>query len=206
MKTVSSVAFVAGVACTCLAPLAASANDMIRWPASAVNTPAGPVRGAPDLQTAAISDYHEVWVRDFGKPSPTNMPLEKALGVSQADLADFDIIAFEENGGSPAAGGGWESSLWLFTDLQNAAAATFNEQTGAANSPSSGIRFRTGSISGATYSALFGTPKATSVISWVLIDVPKEIDVNSPTFSVWASGALIGEGSPDPDAIGILAH
>ena len=206
MKTISTVTFVAGLACTCLAPLTASANDMIRWPASAVNTPAGPVRGAPDLQTAVISDYHEVWVRDFGKPSSTNIPLEKALGVPQAELADFDIIAFEDNGGSPAAGGGWESSLWLFTDLQHAAAATFNEQTGAANSPTSGIRFRTGTISGATYSAIFGTPATNHVISWILIDVPKEIDVNSKTFSVWASGALIGEGTPDPDAIGILVH
>ena len=41
-----------------------------------------------------------------------------------------------------------------------------------------------------------------------LIDVPDDIDVHSPNFKVWVSGADIhgagDEGSPDPDAIGII--
>lgn len=166
--------------------------------------------GAPDNQITAISDFHYVWVRNFGPPITYNS-LGALLGVTQANLARANVIAFEFNGGNPASGGGWESSTWVFSDLQRAYAEIFDEGTGRGTIRSGRrARFLTGSINGGVYTAFFCQPNPSvcpppdPVISWILIDVPSDIDVHSPNFSVWASGALIGEGSPDVDAIGVI--
>lgn len=166
--------------------------------------------GAPDNQITAISDFHYVWVRNF-RPPVTYNGLGALLGVARTALARANVIAFEFNGGNPASGGGWESSTWFFSDLQRAYAEIFDEGTGRGTIRGGRrARFLTGSISGDAYTAFFCQPDpsvcppADPVISWILIDAPNDIDVHSPNFSIWVSGALIREGTPDVDAIGVI--
>ncbi len=186
---------------------ASAAAQTVTWPTEiAAHFTASPhaVLGAPDGVSTALSDYHYIWVRNFSNDVSYGGGLETAMGLAPGELANWDVIAFEDNGGSAASGGGWESSIWFFTDQRNAAAGAFNEATGAANGSGGGVAFRTGSLSGAIYNSLFGSSSSSAVVSWILVNAPDEIDTHSPTFSVWVSGALLGEGSPDPDAIGLM--
>ncbi|MCB0139016.1 MAG: hypothetical protein KDE50_03825, partial [Caldilineaceae bacterium] len=54
----------------------------------------------------------------------------------------------------------------------------------------------------------FPAEPKTLVVSYILFDLPPTIDITSPHFTItvsaWADGQH-GEGTPDPDAIGILA-
>jgi hypothetical protein len=92
----------------------------------------------------------------------------------------------------------------MFTDQALAAAAVFDESAAAAAQPDAGVVFQTGSIPGDVYNSLFAARSSSKVVSWILISLPEAIDTNSPTFSVWVSGALIGEGSPEVDAVGLI--
>lgn len=197
------------VACA-LAMLTAApayAEGVVAWPTELADhfTPdPGAVLGPPNGTITGLGEYHYVWLRNFSNVVDHSDGLGAVLGLAPGELANWDVIAFEDNGGSPASGGGWESSIWLFTDQEHAAAAAFNEATAAANPPDGGVVFRTGSIHGAMFSSLFGASTSSTVVSWILIRLPDGIRTSSPNFSVWVSGALIGEGSPDPDAIGVL--
>jgi hypothetical protein len=53
-----------------------------------------------------------------------------------------------------------------------------------------------------------GKPGQPGSIAWILVDVPDEIDLNSPRFRVRVGGAKIPgvDGTPDPDAFGVLRH
>jgi hypothetical protein len=170
------------------------------------------VLGPPDDRAAVISEkFHSVWVRGFTS-SHAYAKLATFLGVPDRELADADVIAFEQNGSAPAAGGGgWESTVWFFSDLARSYGETFDERSGV-GTVANGRRavFRTGSVSVADYGSFFGVAGTTGgpVISWLLIDLPDDIDVRSPDFSVWVGGTAgdvgLGEGTPDPDAIGLL--
>jgi hypothetical protein len=144
--------------------------------------------------------------------------------VIPATLATADLIAFEGNGGSPAPSGGWESCDWYFSDSVNPPLSVlWDEAVGAARDPHI---LANGSISGAAYSAFFGFPTTTFlswgirpedlrpeaiVVSFLLFRLRPEIDTASPFFKLRVSGTSlpikerVREGSPDPDAIGILA-
>jgi hypothetical protein len=192
---------------------AAPGDVSISWAgneADAVTPNPGNELGAPDTKVTTISDFHFVWVRYFGPPTAYS-GLGTLLGVSPGVLAKADVIAFEANGGHPAAGGGWESSTWFFSDLRRAYAETFDERAGEGTiNGGRRARFWTGSFSDSNYKAYFckADPSVCTgtdaVYSWILIDVPDDIDIHAPFFSVWVSGATLGEGSPDPDAIGII--
>ena len=72
------------------------------------------------------------------------------------------MLAFEGNGGSPAAGGGWESSTWFFNDLKQSYAETFDENL-ARGTITSGRRavFKTGSVTAAAFNQFSASPLAT---------------------------------------------
>jgi hypothetical protein len=161
--------------------------------------------GAPDFKSDALLCCGEfVKVGDFrGGFHPG---LAAFLGVSESDLARADIIAFEDNGFAPAPSGGWESSHWAFSDVTSSFAIDFDEFTVPATSIPGVVA--NGSVSGASYAAYFGVPPLPStVVSYLLFDLPPTINTASPAFSVKVSGGfpIEGEGTPDVDAIGILA-
>ena len=181
------------------------AATAVRWAGAAHDDNAAPVPGmvgAPDAVIAAPS-----WrASQFGSPV-VYANLAPALGLSEAVLGTYSVIAWESNGGSPALAGGWESSEWTYDDGVTSLTAVFNELTGTA--VGAGMAFLTGSITGAQYNALYGTAEPSDIVwSWLLA-APVGIDVHSPAFSVRlvAVGGLVGlgEGSPDPDAIGLLS-
>jgi hypothetical protein len=117
------------------------------------------------------------------------------------------VIGFEFNGGHAPPSGGWESAEWQFTDGLASQSFTFNEVDGT-GSPTS-VLVKTGSISGSSYQSFFGlNPVASSVVSFILLRAPSNINVFSPNFRVRVGGLVgvsgFGEGTPDPDVIGVL--
>jgi hypothetical protein len=151
--------------------------------------------------------------------------------VTAAELGRVDVIAFEGNGGGGAGvDGGWESSVWTFSDGVNTRTVTFNECLGAVASDPRIVA--TGSIVGpggtiatgnVAYSRFFGMCSADPndpVISYILFDlhsIGPAIDVDSPNFSIrienYHTGpndstcgpGRSGEGTPDPDAVGVVS-
>jgi len=150
----------------------------------------------------------------YGSP-----PVTAGRAVSAADLARTDVIAFELNGGSPAGSGGWESCKWVFDDGGGAPVTVlWDERVGA---PQPGEVVANGSTDGDRYSGFFGIsppttarPAPSTVISYILFSLPT-LDVTSPSFTVTLAGYLTAagapntpqysEGTPDPDAVGVLA-
>ncbi|HKS26132.1 MAG TPA: hypothetical protein VJZ76_25300 [Thermoanaerobaculia bacterium] len=139
--------------------------------------------------------------------------------MTDQDLHDYDIIAFE---GNSRATKGWESSLWFVTDTVHAAAGSFSGDTCDPNkqhqcvnaSPSSPLKFKSGTVTKEKFAQCFNLdlanwPEKYLHASWVLIDVPAEtgVDVDSKDFRLWVSGAQIGSNrTPDPDAFGVIRH
>jgi len=162
--------------------------------------------GPPDIFSVGLGSADEfVKVGDFrGGFHPG---LAALLGVSESTLARADIIAFEDNGFSPAPSGGFESSHWVFSDGTSTFGVDFNENTVPPTSIPGVVA--SGSVNGASYKAFFGItpPFPQTVISFLLFELPPTIDTTSPAFSVKVSGGFPSEGeaAPDPDAIGILA-
>jgi hypothetical protein len=165
--------------------------------------------GAPDFLSNAL--HHDDEFNEFVKVGDFrggfHPGLAAFLGVSESTLARADIIAFEDNGFLPAPSGGFESSHWVFSDETSSFAVDFNENTVPATSIPGVVA--NGSVSGASYKAYFGItpPFPQTVASYLLFDLPPTINTASPAFSVTVSSGLPGEGegTPDPDAIGILA-
>ena len=138
--------------------------------------------------------------------------LARLLGVSDALLARADVIAFEGNGGHGAGiDNGWESSDWSFTDGINTRRVRFNELVGASPHPGSDPTvIATGSISSSAYSSFFGMCSKdhdSPVISYRLFDLHSTapaLVTSRREFSVTLANGTGGEGSPDPDAIGVF--
>jgi hypothetical protein len=68
-----------------------------------------------------------------------------------------------------------------------------------------------GSLDAEAYRRFFGFAgfsAETRVVSYIIFDLPPTIDTLSPRFTVRVSGgsALPGDGTPDPDAIGVFAR
>jgi hypothetical protein len=199
----------------------------IRW-AGRVNPSArSQILGAPDGNFTVPP----LTVSNFGKA--IQYPgLAKLLGISDSELARADVIAFEDNGGSGAGPqGGWESSVWTFSDGRNTYRVHFNETTpvGQMSDPSvvanGFIRGTDGSplASHAAYVNFFRIPArpVANVISYILFDLHslrRPIDTSSPRFNITVKNGPIpepglddpkaqyGEGTPDPDSIGIFAR
>jgi hypothetical protein len=143
--------------------------------------------------------------------------LARLLGVSESTLSRASVIAFEANGGSGAGVDlGWESSKCTFSDGVNVRRVSFNERVGAYPHPGSDPAvIATGSIRNIAYSAFFGmcsSDPAGPVTSYILFDLHSGspvINTTSASFSIRLEAhdgdpTTFGEGSPDPDAVGIF--
>lgn len=196
--------------------------QVIRW-AGNVDVGRYAILHAPDNRWTALDP--PVTVSDFGPPM-VYTGLAALLGVSEADLARADVIAFELNGGSPpnGPGGGWESSTWTFTDGTSSHTVKFSQldPPSSYGPPSYPAVVANGSIvgrdgsyqtGGEAYSRFFGMCcAADKVISYILFDLDTHlspaIDVRSPSFSVRIQSRPAPpeeEGTPEPDAVGVFS-
>lgn len=191
----------------------------IRW-AGAVDNGHFNVLHAPDDRFAPaspalrLSDFTPV----FSYPN-----LRSLLRISEKDWARADIIAFEGNGGHGAGvEGGWESSKWTFMDGTRTVVVEFNERIGRKSHPSI---IATGSVIGADGTVLSGgdayrrhfgicsSNPANKVVSFILFDLDAAVPRVNPTAAGFTiqlqnghkSDGSFGEGTPDPDAVGVIA-
>lgn len=176
--------------------------------------------GQPNGNAMGLDATEYVTVKNFqGGFHPDLLPLlNGSVGgfptgdvVTAEMLARTDVIAFEVNGESAPGAGGWESSRWIFSDGANTPISVDWDERTTPDAYSVKV-VANGSTDSTRYAALFGftfppEPKIT-VVSYILFDLPPTIDITSPNFTItvsaWADGQH-GEGTPDPDAIGILA-
>ncbi len=196
-----------------LAALASSSSaetTPINW-AGSINPGSPNALGAPDGIITPIGDAIQRQLGDFlATPTLSYTNLSIFLGVSPTLLAQADIIAFEGNGGAaPAPNFGWESTRFTLSDGANLFVIDHDETlTGLAP----GV-LATGQISFTNYSTFFPAAAGGSdaIYSFILLDAPSNMNVASPSFTVdLKNGANIaplmghGEGTPDPDAIGVI--
>lgn len=213
-------------------PPASAPPRSVRWAADVTPSWSGRLNilHAPDNRTTTVDP--PLTITQFGTPMRYPDFGSLLTAVPAADLARTDVIAFEGNGGHGAGIDiGWESSIWTFSDGVNTRTVYFNECLGAAGSDPRIVA--TGSIKGpdgsflsgnAAYSAFFGlcSPDPNNpVVSYILFDlhsISPAIDTSSPYFSISIENYYIGppmgpgdclpghtgEGSPDPDAVGIF--
>lgn len=178
--------------------------------------------GSPNAHTNTLSGNSFMKLGNFqGGSYPDLLPLlngAKGGDVVTAEmLARTAVIAFELNGGHAASNRGWESSRWLFSDgITLPVAVDWDERTGTGVDGAPAVYpmevIANGSTDSSNYAAFFGidwpSELGGQVISYILFDLPSTLDITSPNFTIavraWNDGQH-GEGTPDPDAIGILA-
>ena len=186
---------------------------------------------APDDRFISLAP--PITVSDFGfnpsapAPGMRYSGLARLLGLPDSVLAKADVIAFEGNGGHPGGAGisnGWESSIWTFSDGINSHSVRFTELVSPSQYPTlypalianGSIRGADGTFSsgGNAYNAFFGMcPPNPGVISYILFDldaIRPAINTASPNFSIrvengFTADKKFGEGTPDPDSIGIFS-
>lgn len=142
--------------------------------------------------------------------------------VTAGDLARADVVAFELNGGGPGGSGGWESCEWLFEDGKAEPVRVRWDERAGARADADPYVVANGSTDGDRYSDFFGIvppvtdgPSPSFVISYILVSLPT-LRIASPGFAITLSPYLMGdpgtaerpersEGTPDPDAVGVLA-
>lgn len=199
--TLISVAVAMQLACASIA----TAATTVRW-AEFAATPSGllapNIIGAPDARF-----FSSEWQAAKFNIRVDYATLAATMGLTEAELGTYDVLTWEGNGGGSAASGGWESANFAFTGGGNVS-ATFNELTGASSNPA--VVFKTGSVNAAQYAGLFGaSDPLNNVYSWLLVRLPAGVDAHSPSFAVdfrgVGGGVGLGEGTPDPDAIGVLS-
>lgn len=210
--------------------LPAFGQTMIRWVDSAVGHSANVpyVEKAPDGRTTEVSGSSYLYLLSFKDrvsyplpktdktPKTVKGSLEELLELPAGEsLQNWDLIAFEGNSQHVA----FESSIWFVSDFKGAAAGAYNtdsrEKTAVVNPPTkSPLRFMSGQMRTADYFAFFHIDAKTAiwpvdVVAWILVDVPDGIDVNASNFKVLLTGAQIGktgDGTPNPDAVGVIVH
>lgn len=200
-------------------------KSYIRW-AGEANPSAGlrsNVLHAPDLSFTTFDPT--ITLGNFGNTMRYSN-LEKLLGVSKEVLAKADVIAFEGNGcGGAGQFNGWESTTFAFSDGANSRTVIYNETKGPV---SDSTILATGSIETATYGDFFGMCNLKkemtmcqakgwegkpTYVSYLLIDLDNGtpmINKESSSFSIqitngYRADGTFGEGTPDPDAIGIFS-
>lgn len=202
----------------------AQAQD-IRWAGSADAFGYENVLHAPDDRYLGLGgSRHSITLSGFNPIGSVFVPtmrysgLARLLGVSEVILLRASVIAFEGNGGHGAGvDRGWESSKWTFSDGVNVRRISFNERVGAYPHPGSDPAvIATGAISGGAYSTFFGMcspdPNNT-VMGYILFDLHSgrpAVNTASASFSIKIEAhdddpTTFGEGSPDPDAVGIFS-
>lgn len=148
----------------------------VEWASKPADGPAGPnsaaVLGQPDGVATSISFYAASHVRDFKPGKVSAAQLEKAMKLPAGELAKWDVIAFESK--SPGAGGpGFDSSMWMASDLKSIASAAYDSTTGAAVAGSGdGWRFRSGRMALADFKLLFPGNRVFGDGAWILIKLP----------------------------------
>lgn len=162
--------------------------------------------GAPDGQTVTLAASYGIALGDFAADADgPSGDLARLLRLHPRDLPVGAVVAFEDNGGHAAAARGWESSVWTFSDGVDSVTVAFDETE--AELPAGVVA--TGSVSAAAYAAhfdldpdLLGGP----VYSFLVFDLGDTVDVLSPDLTIAVEGGtdLGGEGTPDPDAVGIV--
>lgn len=183
-------------------PTWAQAVHPIRW-AGFSDRGAGLV-GPPDEVSVGLPAGTDVTVAKFDCGT-LYVNLAAFLGVPAATLAAADVIAFEGNGGHPGESGGWESNKWFFTDGADSLTVVLDAVAATTDPP--GVVLANGSVTGAAYRSYFGsTSSGQTVFSFMLFDLPPGIDVDSPSFRATVAAYPSGEGTPDPDAIGVIAQ
>jgi hypothetical protein len=206
--TILLIFLIAGSAFT-LPP--STSAQYIRWAGEA--NPSASLRSnilhAPDNTYTPLDP--PILVSRFGSVMPYRN-LHHLLGVSRDDLARADVLMFEGNGGSGAGPfNGWESAVFTFSDGISSRTVNYNELTGPASDPTV---IATGTIENADYRSFFGmcTPNPNK-ISYLLLDLHSTspaIDAASPLFQIFMANGnrpdgSFGEGTPDPDAVGIFS-
>ena len=181
----------------------AQAVHSIRWPAK--DTAGGLVVGQPDMRSASVSPASGVTVVDF-RCATQYANLAALLHVAPDVLARADVIAFEQNGGSPGEHGGWESADWLFDDGVTSYRVVWDAV--ANRSEPAEALLANGSLTEDSYRAFFGIAGGgpSPVVSYQLLRLPPALRTDSAAFRVTVSGFASGEGTPDPEAIGVLTR
>lgn len=183
----------------------------VNWAAKPADGPAGPtnaaVLGQPDGMATSISFFASTYVRDFKPGKVSAATVEKALKLPAGELAKWDVIAFESKAADPEAPG-FDSSMWMATDLKGLVSAIYDGRSGKpAAGSAAGWAFKSGTMSNAEFKASFGpAPRAFGDFAWILIKLPAGVDKNSPNLAVWLSGGPLGVpgNDPAPDAIGVI--
>jgi hypothetical protein len=105
------------------------------------------------------------------------------LGLSAAEVASVDFIAFELNGST----GGFDFATWTFDDGQG---GTHTVQSGGA------VVFN-GDLGDAEYQALFGAPTVFAFAGIQLFDLASQgVDVTAPGFSAVIDSAGLAPAAP----------
>jgi hypothetical protein len=194
-----SVVLLCGLAGT----VQAQAVHSIRW--AGKDTAGGFVVGQPDMRATSVSPTSAVSVSDF-RCASQYANLAALLRVAPDVLARADVLAFELNGGSPGEHGGWESTDWLFLDGVSTYRVVWDAVANHAE-PAEAL-LANGSLTGASYRAFFGIAGGSPdvVVSYQLLRLPTALRTDSSAFRVTVRGFASGEGTPDPEAIGVLAR
>lgn len=181
----------------------AQAVTEVRW--AGHDSRGGLLVGAPDMRSAGLGPETQAAVADFDCGTGY-ANLAGLLGVGADVLARADVIAFELNGGSPGESGGWESAEWRVRDRGRSLRVVWDAVAGASDPP--GAVVGNGSLTAVAYRAYFGitTPAADTVVSYLLLDLPPGFDVEARGLRISVRGFASGEGTPDPDAIGVISR
>jgi hypothetical protein len=206
--TILLIFITAGSAFTTTPP---SPTQYLRWAGEA--NPSASLRSnilhAPDNTSTPLDP--PILISQFGSVKPYRN-LQDLLGVSRGVLARADVIMFEDNGGGGAGPfNGWESAVFIFSDGTTTRTVNYNELTGPA---SDATVIATGTFENVDYRNFFGmcTPYPNK-ISYLLFDLHSTspaIDTASPLFQIFLANGnrpdgSFGDGTPDPDAIGIFS-
>jgi hypothetical protein len=190
---------------------ASAAVVSVDWAGTSSAPASGNVLNAPNGTYFTVGTGGTTLGSFGGTTTHNDGTLAGLLGISASALGPNQIIGFEGNGGGAPLGGAWETSDWTFFDGSNTRIARFNELTGAldpGNTSPDVTLVAKGSFSFAAYNAYFGiTPSLQlSVVSFVLFQLQTSIDSSNPAFTIRVAGVNLAghEGSPDPDAIGVI--
>lgn len=204
---------------TLLAGFQAAAQPItIGWAAGAQGNqspdrPAKNLTLAPDGKCSFVSRSAWVVAATFNQRFTYSNLAEKLTGVTADDLKSYDFIAFEGNSSKAV----FENSIWFVTDNAASASGLF---LGDVTLPEQQLRFKTGVMSVEDYKKVFKKVKEIrdakgrpiEWVGWILVDIPDTMKMDRDHLKLFLTGVHKGatasklDGSPDPDAIGLIVH